>query len=219
MQQTMRKLQRKWKKHWRLFIERTMFIGKLIISLLFIFFFILFLITGPLNHFETSSTNDLYEVSENKRQSEEEFIQAILPQAKKVKASHGIRPSILIAQAALESDWGNSQLSKESNNYFGIKGPNSGREYVTREFTSDEWTEILASFKQYDSIGESVKDYADLLLYGVSWDPNYYLKVIEASNYQDAAYFLQEAGYATDPNYADKLIQLIEQYQLYRFDE
>ena len=219
MQQTMRKLQIKWRKYWRLFIKRTKFMGKLIVSLILVFFFILFLLTDPLSHFEMSSINDSYKISENKIQTQDEFIQEILPEAKKVEASHGVRPSILIAQAALESDWGNSQLSKESNNYFGIKGPNSGREYVTREFDSNEWTEILASFKQYDSIGESVKDYADLLFHGVTWDSNYYLKVIEATNYQEAAYSLQEAGYATDPNYADKLIQLIEQYQLYIFDE
>lgn len=219
MQQTMRKLQRKWTKQWRLFIKRTKLVVKLTVSLILIFFFILFLISGPLDHFKMSSTNDLYEISDNQRQTQDEFIQEILPQAKKVEASHGIRPSVLIAQAALESDWGNSQLSKESNNYFGIKGSNSGREYVTREFDSNEWTEILASFKQYDSIGESVKDYADLLLYGVSWDSNFYLNVLESTSYQGAAYALQEAGYATDPNYADKLIQIIEQYQLYKFDE
>lgn len=218
----MRKLQRKWAKRWRLFMKRTKFTIKLIFSLVLIFFFILFLISSPLEYFKMSATNAVHEaeeVFENRRKTQEEFIQEILPQAKQVESTHGVRPSILIAQAALESDWGNSQLSKEANNYFGVKASSSDREYVTQEFTSNEWTEILASFKSYDSIGESVKDYADLLRYGVSWDADHYLKVIEAQSYQGAAYSLQEAGYATDPNYADKLIQLIEQYQLDTFDE
>ncbi len=219
MQQTTRKLKRKWRKIWRAFVDQTVFVMKIALSLVLLFFFILFLLIEPLDYFDISSTNDSYNITVKQTLTEDEFIDAILPRAKEVQATHGVRPSILIAQAALESDWGNSTLSQESNNYFGIKGANAEKQYRTREFASNEWTEIQASFKQYASMAESVKDYADLMLYGTSWDSDYYSKVLEANNYQEAAYSLQEAGYATDPNYGDKIIQIIEQHQLYEYDD
>lgn len=219
MQQTIRKLKRKWKKSFRNIMNQMTFIFKLALSLIVFFFLILFFIVEPLDDLKLGAASQLDRFTQNQKMTENEFIQEILPHAKKVQATHGTHPSVLIAQAALESDWGNSMLSRESNNYFGIKGANSGKEYVTKEFDSNEWTEISASFKQYSSMAESVEDYANLLLHGTSWDSNYYSSVLESSNYQEAAYSLQEAGYATDPGYAHKLIQIIEQYQLYEFDE
>src|SRR5699024_11536597 len=88
------------------------------------------------------------EVTDEGRISEDEFIRRVEPTAKEVEKTHDVRPSLLIAQAALESDWGNSGLSKEVNNYFGIKG-SSGREYATKEYYDDEWENIQTSFKHY----------------------------------------------------------------------
>lgn len=149
--------------------------------------------------------------------SKEEFIAEIYPYAQEVSVSHGVRPSLLVAQAALESNWGNSQLAREANNYFGIKNP-AGKEYVTKEFTHNEWIEIQASFREYDSIYESVVDYANLLKEGTSWDENLYQEVIKAPTYKEAAYALTNAGYATDPDYAEKIIELIEVHQLDTLD-
>jgi flagellum-specific peptidoglycan hydrolase FlgJ len=147
------------------------------------------------------------------------FIESITPYAKEVEETHGVFPSLLIAQAALESDWGRSRLSVESNNYFGIKAANDGAQYTTREFDNDEWLSIKASFKQYDSMRDSVISYADLLKYGTSWDEDLYHGVISADSYVEAAQAIQDAGYATDPHYANKLINIIEQHQLYELDE
>ncbi len=219
MQKKMRQLNRKWRKSWQTFTKRVHFVFKLFVSLLLLFFLLLFFIIEPSGSFRTRSISDGVEYANNQNQTETTFIEEIGPLAKEVEATHGVRPSVLIAQAALESDWGQSTLSTEANNYFGIKGANTKEQYVTKEFDSNEWTEIQASFKQYDSMGESVRDYADLMLYGTSWDANYYASVLAASNYQEAAYALQEAGYATDPDYAHKIIQIIEQHQLYTLDE
>ncbi|MDN6194906.1 MAG: glycoside hydrolase family 73 protein [Atopostipes suicloacalis] len=182
---------------------------KLIVLLAGSFFLILYFVSQPMD----SSSQE----GEKEPVDKEAFLLEISPYAKEFSRSHGTRPSILIAQAALESNWGNSQLAQESNNYFGIKSK-KGRNYQTKEFQQNEWKEIKTNFKEYDSVYESVLDYADLLKEGTSWNKHLYEKVIQADSYQEAAYALTQAGYATDPSYAEKLIRIIEQYQLDQLD-
>lgn len=183
---------------------------KMIAILIALFFIVLYLISKP-SHVKTEATEFVPELSE------EEFIAQLIPYAQEVSESHGVRPSLLVAQAALESNWGKSQLAQESNNYFGVKNK-AGKKYFTKEFTQSEWTEINASFREYDSVYASVLDYADLLKNGTSWDENLYQEVIQASTYKEAAYALTKAGYATDPDYAEKIIRLIESHQLDTLD-
>lgn len=185
-------------------------IVKILAVLLVIFFGVLYLLAQP-----TSQNTEVQEVK--LEMSKEEFLEQLAPYAQEVSVTHGVRPSLLVAQAALESNWGKSQLAQDSNNYFGVKNP-IGREYSTKEFTQNEWTEINASFREYDSVYDSVLDYANLLKNGTSWDENLYQEVIEASTYKEAAYALTKAGYATDPNYAEKIIQIIDSHHLDRFD-
>lgn len=218
MQREFRKLKRKGKKVLNNFVDTVALTFKIGVALVVLFFILLFFIIEPpdfiAQHF--SSSNDAVEMTEG--MSKTEFIETLTPHAKQAEATYGTRPSLLIAQAALESNWGNSELSTESNNYFGIKGSQNGEQYATREYNDEEWTQINASFKQYDSLADSITDYAKLLKNGTSWDSDFYQGVLDASNYQEAAVALQEAGYATDPDYADKLIQIIEQHQLYELD-
>lgn len=219
MQQKLRTKKRKWKKAWTEFIHHVTLTFKIALSLVVLFFIILFVIVEPMeimSHDFFQSQEDVF--SSSSGSIEEDFIQMIAPHAKKAEQTYGTRPSLLIAQAALESDWGRSDLSKESNNYFGIKGSASDKAYATREFNNEEWVQINASFRQYDSIDESVDDYGKLLQNGTDWDPHFYQKALEATDYKEAAKAVHEAGYATDPNYADKLIRIIEQYHLYELD-
>lgn len=192
-----------WKKQTLNFIQFTLL-------LLASFSLIMYLISQPLK--SSSEENQAEE-----RVDKESFVLELSPYAQEFSESHGLRPSLLIAQAALESNWGNSQLARESNNYFGVKNK-EGRSYQTKEFQESNWEEVQANFKEYPSLYESILDYADLLKYGTSWDDNLYDEVIAAENYQNAAYALTEAGYATDPAYAEKLIQIIEQYELDKLD-
>lgn len=188
---------------------------KLFIFLVLSFVFILFLISQPVD----SQTDTLGEIEELELDLEkEEFLLKLSPYAQEVSKSHGVRTSLLLAQAALESNWGQSQLARESNNYFGIKSKN-GREYPTQEFRASEWEEVRSSFKEYESVYDSVLDYAELLESGTSWDPEHYQAVIQADSYQEAATALIDAGYATDPRYAEKIINMIEQYELNELDE
>lgn len=188
---------------------------KLFIFLIVSFVFILFLISQPVD-----SGSEMIDRTEGTAEEleKEEFFLKLSPYAQEVSQSHGVRTSLLLAQAALESNWGQSQLAQESNNYFGIKSKN-GREYPTKEFRASEWEEVKSSFKEYETIYDSVLDYAELLENGTSWDTEHYQGVIQAETYQEAAKALTDAGYATDPAYAEKIIKMIEQYELNELDQ
>lgn len=218
MQQKIRKLKKQWKKTLNKFVDGVTILFKIGLVLVVLFFTILFFIIEPTDFIgqNFSSLNDDNEMIEN--MSKEEFVQTLAPHAKNAQETYGTRPSLLIAQAALESNWGQSTLTTEANNYFGIKGSQEGEQYATREYNDNEWTQVNATFKHYDSLAASIDDYARLIKNGTSWDADFYKNVLEANTYQEAAVAVQEAGYATDPTYAEKIIQIIEQHQLYELD-
>src|SRR5699024_6085391 len=187
MQRRFRRFKKNINQRFQNFLNLLSLLFKLGFTLLFIFFVVLFLISRPLNIFSDFFVDLSEETAEVGRITEDEFIQRVEPTAKEVEQTHGVRPSLLIAQAALESDWGNSGLSKESNNYFGIKG-SYGREYATKVYYEDEWVIIQTSFKVYISMKVSIIDYANLIDNGTSWDANFYKEVKEAGDYKEAAY-------------------------------
>ena len=149
------------------------------------------------------------------------FIHEIGPIAKEVDKSFDLLPSITIAQACLESDYGKSDLSQKYNNLFGVKGnnPNTSAVLKTKEFEKGKWIEIKARFQIYDSYEASIRAHARLFQKGTTWDAKQYRHVLAAKNYEAQAHALFKDGYATDPDYADKLIKLIEEYNLDRFDK
>ena len=149
------------------------------------------------------------------------FIREIGPIAKEVDKSFDLWPSITIAQACLESDYGKSDLSQKYNNLFGVKGnnPNTSAVLKTKEFEKGKWIEIKARFQIYDSYEASIRAHARLFQKGTTWDAKQYRHVLAAKNYEAQAHALVKDGYATDPDYANKLIKLIEEYNLDRFDK
>ena len=74
-------------------------------------------------------------------------------------------------------------------------------------------------FRVYDSWSDSIRDHTKLMLTGTDTNKQNYDRVVKASNYQEAAKALQDSGYATDPNYAQKLISVIKTYKLYNYDK
>lgn len=88
----------------------------------------------------------------------------------------------------------------------------------TKEYVNEVWITIQGDFRVYDNWEESMRDHTKLFVDGVDWDPNLYEKVLLAKNYKEAAQALQDAGYATDPTYADKIIHVIEEYNLNKYD-
>lgn len=159
---------------------------------------------------------------ESQQEGEEQtaFIHQVAPVSQKMQELHGMRASISIAQAILESDWGKSELATEYHNLFGVKGSNSEQSALleTQEFVEGEWLTIQAYFKVYPNYAASIEDHTRLMVEGVTWNPTLYHPVLAADTYQEAAYALQEAGYATDPTYPAKIIDIIETYELYKFD-
>ncbi|URZ87954.1 glycoside hydrolase family 73 protein [Floricoccus penangensis] len=152
--------------------------------------------------------------------SKEEFIKDIAPAAQNVQRSYGIRASLIMAQAILESNFGQSDLASKYNNLFGVKAGTTDKhiKLETKEYIDGKWITIKDDFAWYDSWSDSIIAHAKLMREGVDWDKNLYEDVIAADNYKDAAKSIEDAGYATDPTYADKLIEVIEQYKLYEYD-
>lgn len=149
------------------------------------------------------------------------FIKEIGPIAKEVDREFELLPSITIAQACLESDYGQSSLSQKYNNLFGVKGtnPNTSAVLTTKEYVKGKWIVVKARFQIYDSYEASIRAHARLFQKGTTWNKQQYKHVLTAKDYRKQARALVQDGYATDPNYADKLIKLIEQYHLDRFDK
>ncbi|MBC1317114.1 glucosaminidase domain-containing protein [Listeria booriae] len=152
---------------------------------------------------------------------QQEFINLLAGHAQQIQDQKGILTSITLAQAILESNWGESKLATEGRNLFGIKGEYQKDSVTmpTQEFENNEWITIDAAFRKYPTWFESLDDHAALFLKGTSWDKTKYQGVIKAKDYKTAANALQKAGYATDPGYAEKLIELIEQRNLQAYDQ
>lgn len=152
--------------------------------------------------------------------SKEEFIERLAPTAQLLQQKYHIFASVSLAQACLESQFGQSELAQKYHNLYGVKASDGqlSAQLETKEYEDGVWKTIVAPFRIYLSDRSSMRDHAKLLANGTSHNQNQYLAVLQARNYRDAAYALQNAGYATDPTYASKLIELIETYELYRYD-
>jgi LysM repeat protein len=122
----------------------------------------------------------------------------------------GVPASITLAQACLESQDGNSPLAKEANNHFGIKCANwTGDTYIQDDDTRDE------CFRKYGDVLESYDDHSEFL----RTRPRYAeLFLLDVTDYTGWAKGLKKAGYATNPQYADRLIKIIEDNKLYELD-
>lgn len=149
-----------------------------------------------------------------------EFINSVAVHASNVAQRNGLFTSIMIAQAALESGYGTSQLSQAPNyNLFGVKGSYNGNSVLmwTKEWDGTKFIDVQANFKRYPSFEQSFADNARVIVDGPVQNPDYYAKVKNAKTYQEAAQALT-GTYATDPNYGDKLINIIENYGLAQYD-
>ncbi|WP_163653678.1 glycoside hydrolase family 73 protein [Listeria sp. PSOL-1] len=148
------------------------------------------------------------------------FVNEIAPHAIKLQKEYGILASITISQAILESNWGKSELAQKGKNLFGIKGAYRGRSInmSTKECIDSDWVEIKADFRAYPSWYDSIFDHALLFTQGTSWNPNLYNGVINQSDYISAASALGDTGYSSDPKYKEKIIYLIKNFNLTKYD-
>ena len=149
------------------------------------------------------------------------FIAQIGDAARASQTLTGVPASVTVAQAILESDWGDSVLSRQANNYFGIKAMgqvgNDGAVWLrTMEYDahgSAYYT--LAPFRAYKTLVDGVTDHSQLFVRL----PLYRAAMQAAATPDEFARRITAAGYSTDPAYATKLIGLMVKYNLYRFDK
>jgi peptidoglycan hydrolase FlgJ len=141
------------------------------------------------------------------------FISKLWPHAVDASRSTGIAPHFILGQAALESGWGRSEIrladGAPSHNLFGVKAgrgwQGASAEVVTTEYVNGAPVKTVERFRAYGSYAEAFKDYANLL----AANPRYAQVLNERADPAAFARGLQQAGYATDPNYADKLTRVI----------
>lgn len=145
--------------------------------------------------------------------SPSDFVQKLLPAAQEIADSLGIDAKALIAQAAVETGWGKYVIhdgqGKNSHNLFGIKADKNWQgdstSIATVEFKDGVATRQTAAFRSYDSFTDGLKDYLSF----VNDNPRYKNAVDSAADVQTYFGELQKAGYATDPQYADKIMSVL----------
>ena len=151
------------------------------------------------------------------------FLNQLIPHAYEIANDNDLYASVMMAQAILESGWGQSGLSLPPyNNLFGIKGNYNGQSAVFDTLEDDgtgNYYGIKDGFRVYPSFHESLEDYADILRHGISGAPYFYAGTWKSNtnSYQDATAWLT-GRYATDTSYGTKLNQIIEANDLTKYD-
>lgn len=151
-------------------------------------------------------------------EEQENFLKLVAPAALKAEDSVRIPAAVIVAQAILESGWGKSRLFKEANNPFGIKNldlPDDYGEYraPTTEFKNGKPYPAVAEFEKFRSLDDAFFHHAILF-----WRSKRYWPAVDAwlrrGNAFEFARLIGPAGYATDPQYGNKLANLIHQFKL-----
>jgi len=147
--------------------------------------------------------------------SPETYIELYGPVAVKATRNTSIFPSVMLAQSILESGWGESGLTKESNNFFGIKSfGTKGKVYSTKEFTEGKYTDVKDSFRTYPTDLDSFKDFVNFL-----YENSRYESALQTQTPEDQITAIKQAGYATSPTYIEKILNLIDKYDLKKLDK
>ncbi|HCN55397.1 MAG TPA: 1,4-beta-N-acetylmuramidase [Leuconostoc citreum] len=166
--------------------------------------------------------------------TQKQWLSNLLPDAVTVARNNNLWPSVVLSQAITESAWGQSELATQANNLFGVKATSDWhgavynvktREVAHQEMSVVDFTNktihvkkgdsyyVMAAFKKYTTQADGLNDYVDKMA------TNYRQALrSNSTNYRDAATHLQQAGYATDPNYASSMITRIARYVLNAFD-
>jgi flagellum-specific peptidoglycan hydrolase FlgJ len=148
--------------------------------------------------------------------AEQVFLNSAGAAAQLTQAKYGVPASITIAQAILESGWGKSGLSVQANNYFGVKAV-QGQDYVdfrTTEYYHGVKTIVMAEFAKYHTIADSFDAHAKLLATLSRYAPA--MKVAHDPAAFAAA--IKAGGYSTAADYPQELMQLVNEFQLSKWD-
>ncbi|MBK1673446.1 flagellar assembly peptidoglycan hydrolase FlgJ [Ectothiorhodospira shaposhnikovii] len=147
-------------------------------------------------------------------ESPQAFIRDLWPHARRAARALGVAPEVLVAQSALETGWGRHVIThgdgRSSHNLFGIKADRrweGERVHVqTLEYVQDVPELQRAAFRSYGSLADSFEDYVNF----IKTNPRYRQALQAAGDTEGYVRALQAAGYATDPAYADKILNILE---------
>jgi len=151
--------------------------------------------------------------------SQTNFIEKIAPIVQDVNKSRGypLYASVVIAQACLETGYGASSLMMKANAIFGIKAGITWRGKVysakTKEVYNSKPVTITDTFRAYNSLTESVNDYFNLIC-----NNKRYSMAVHSNNFVECIHGIASGGYATDPSYVNKVIQIINTFNLSKYD-
>lgn len=148
----------------------------------------------------------------------QEFIAALAPSAIESMKQTRVPASFVIAEGALESGWGSSGLYRDAFNMFGVKADPAWQGDIltmkTRECIKGTWCVVDAKWRKYKTLFECVSDHAQFFLKNKR-----YAGCFAARNGEEFAMGVAKAGYATDPQYAQKIISIMRQYNLAQYDK
>ena len=151
--------------------------------------------------------------------STDEYINTLGPIAQADYSRNGVFASVTLAQSIVESGWGKSGLTQRANNMFGIKCSSAWTgeciNMSTGEYGSGGYYMTDAAFRKYDSVEASLNDHSLFLIENSRYADH---GVFRATTYQEQITAIHEAGYATAPNYASAIIDIIKSYDLDRWD-
>ena len=155
-----------------------------------------------------AASNDL-----NVIESEQSFVSELWQHAKQAAEKIGLSPAVMLAQSALETGWGKHIITKSdgqsSNNFFNIKADKSWQgdkaAKASLEFEDGVAVKKQSNFRAYNNIAESFDDFVNFL----QQNPRYKSALKTTANPTEYLNELQKAGYATDPNYAQKIINVL----------
>lgn len=185
-------------------------------------------VTKPEN--PTTPETPIENISPLEGMDHDAFIAYVGSIAKADAKESGILPSIVVAQAILESAWGQSELSLKANNLFGMKASLSGNTWesdwdgkiYSKSSPEDDGkgniTQVVSDFRMYANPTQSIKDHSDYLCGAKNGSALRYEGLFGETDYRTAAQIIKDGGYATDSKYVDKLCNIIEENDLDVFD-
>lgn len=160
-----------------------------------------------------------------------EFITKMVPLAVEDMKKSGVLASVTLAQAILESGWGTSELATKANNFFGMKASLSGNTWdgsvwdgqtyrkKTKEFKNGKYVEVTADFRKYKAVADSVADHSAYLTGAINGKNLRYAGLKGETDPRKALTIIKNGGYATAPDYVEKLLKIIKQYGLDTYDK
>jgi flagellum-specific peptidoglycan hydrolase FlgJ len=152
-------------------------------------------------------------------QTQSSFLQTAVPAAQSAQRSYGVPASVLMAQATRESNWGQSALAKQANNFFGIRAneqadPGRYIEFPMSAFVDGRQSQVMAKFARYASPQLCFMAHAYLL----SMELRYRTAMQVKSDATSFAFALQNCGYSADQNYGNALMAIVHQFDLTQYD-